>query len=274
MTININELSFNVDFGNRQFKKGQTALFLLHGFTGCTKDWSFIYDKLPASIFPIAVDLIGHGSSTSPGNINYYNSESISEQLKIIIENFTGNKIFLLGYSMGGRAALTFALKYPQKIKALILESASAGIKSEHDKMYRIKKDEALAEFILNDSMEKFIEYWRNMEIFNTQKRFSNTKLEEIRRSKLENNAVGLANSLRGFGTGVMPNYDNALKTFLPQTLLITGELDTKFTILNSELSTIIPNAIHTIIKNAGHNTHLEEPGKFVGAVNKLLLQF
>ncbi len=30
---------------------------------------------------------------------------------------------------MGGRAALSFALKYPQKIKALILESTSAGIK-------------------------------------------------------------------------------------------------------------------------------------------------
>ena len=38
---------------------------------------------------------------------------------------------FLIGYSMGGRAALSYAVKYPEKLAGLILESTSAGIADE-----------------------------------------------------------------------------------------------------------------------------------------------
>ena len=119
MIIKVDNISFNVNFDETQFDKTQTPLFLLHGFTGSLLDWNFIYKDLTKKVFPIAVDLIGHGNSDSPDDINYYFTESIIEQLKIIIENFTEEKIFLLGYSMGGRAALSFALKYPQKIKSI-----------------------------------------------------------------------------------------------------------------------------------------------------------
>ena len=53
--------------------------------------------------------------------------------------------------------------------------------------------------------------------------------------------------------------------------LLITGELDTKFTKINSVLKKKFPNAKHKKIKNAGHNTHIEEPKKFVETANKFL---
>ena len=33
----------------------------------------------------------------------------------------------------------------------------------------------------------------------------------------------------------------------------------------------VFPNAEHKIIKNAGHNTHLEYPDKFARTVNELL---
>ncbi len=83
-----------------------------------------------------------------------------------------------------------------------------------------------------------------------------------------------MANSLKGFSTGKMPNYYNDLKTFLPETLLITGELDSKFTDLNIEMTSLLPNSTHVAIKNAGHNTHLEEPKRFIETVNMFLEQF
>jgi 2-succinyl-6-hydroxy-2,4-cyclohexadiene-1-carboxylate synthase len=61
------------------------------------------------------------------------------------------------------------------------------------------------------------------------------------------------------------------LKEVKCKTLLITGELDTKFTNINSEIVKLFPNAEHKIIKNAGHNTHLEDPEKFIKEVNKFL---
>ncbi len=274
MIIKVIDLSFNVNFDETQFDKTQTPLFLLHGFTGSALDWNFIYKDLTKKVFPVTVDLIGHGNSDSPNEVNFYLTESIVEQLKIIIENFTEEKVFLLGYSMGGRAALSFALKYPQNIKALILESASAGIKTENERFEREKKDEELSNFILNNPIEKFFDYWMELDIFSTQKRFSNQKLAEIRKSKLGNNKIGLANSLKGFSTGKMPSYYTDLKTFLPETLLISGELDSKFTDINIEMASLLPNSTHNIIKNSGHNTHLEEPKKFIESVNRFLMQF
>jgi 2-succinyl-6-hydroxy-2,4-cyclohexadiene-1-carboxylate synthase len=80
-----------------------------------------------------------------------------------------------------------------------------------------------------------------------------------------------LKNSLLGFGTGKMPALFDDLKNITCKTLLITGELDTKFTDINSELVNLFPKAEHRIIKNAGHNTHLEETKTFIKTVNNFL---
>jgi 2-succinyl-6-hydroxy-2,4-cyclohexadiene-1-carboxylate synthase len=80
-----------------------------------------------------------------------------------------------------------------------------------------------------------------------------------------------LANSLRGSGTGKMKPLYEYLKNIRAKVLLITGELDTKFTDINSGMGKLFPNAKHEIIKNAGHNTHLEEPERFIGILNDFL---
>ena len=67
------------------------------------------------------------------------------------------------------------------------------------------------------------------------------------------------------------PLYNN-IKNIPVKTLLISGELDSKFTDINSEMVILFTIAEHKIIKNAGHNTHLEEPHRFVEAINKFLL--
>ncbi len=78
MIIKVNDLSFYVNFDENQFDKTKTPLFLLHGFTGSSLDWNFIYKDLTKKVFPIAIDLIGHGNSDSPNELNYYLTDSIS----------------------------------------------------------------------------------------------------------------------------------------------------------------------------------------------------
>jgi 2-succinyl-6-hydroxy-2,4-cyclohexadiene-1-carboxylate synthase len=64
----------------------------------------------------------------------------------------------------------------------------------------------------------------------------------------------------------------NKIKDIPLKTLLVTGELDSKYTDINIEMVKLLTNAEHKIIKNAGHNTHLEEPQKFIEEINKFLL--
>ena len=90
----------------------------------------------------------------------------------------------------------------------------------------------------------------------------------------MKNNRTGLANSLKGFGTGIMPYLGAELIRLKFPVLQITGGLDGKFTQINQNLRKRFPSTKHKIISTAGHNTHLEEPKKFIEAVNQFLKQF
>ncbi len=270
MKIKYQDLFLNVEeFGKKN--SSQPVILFIHGFTGSSKDWFPIISELKDDYYCLAVDLIGHGLSSSPAQIEFYNHESLNIQLLTVINFFNLNKINLTGYSMGGRVALNFSVKYPQLLNSLILESTSFGISEYHVKKERIESDNKLANFIHDNPIEAFVDYWMNLDIFNTQRRFSNSKLNEIRKLKLENNKTGLANSLRSFGAGEMPDFTHQLKNITCKALLISGELDSKYLESNSRMAMMFPKAEHKIILNAGHNTHLEEPKEFVNAIKSFL---
>ena len=273
MKIFSQNISLNVELFSEIDSKKEN-LFFLHGFTGSANDWKKTSQLIDNRFNKIAVDLIGHGKSDSPKEIDKYSASSINSQLLYIINQFAKEKVILLGYSMGGRAALSFAINHPDRIKGLILESTSAGIEDPAEREERIISDEELAEFIEANSIENFIDHWMNLEIFGTQKRFSNELLQKLRTEKLQNSSFGLANSLRGFGTGRMPYLGNKLSSLNFPVLLITGELDSKFTQINKELVKKFPSVNHQIIQNAGHNVHLEETVKITDTVNRFLNQF
>jgi 2-succinyl-6-hydroxy-2,4-cyclohexadiene-1-carboxylate synthase len=267
VTLNIEEYSY--DSSEKDY------IFFLHGFSGSAKDWNKIIPALNHDFHFISIDIIGHGQSDSPGDLSFYTSEAVVEQINELILYFTNKPVIIAGYSMGGRAALTFALKYPQMLKGLILESASAGIIEEDLRKERAEADEKLAEFIKTHSMEEFVNYWMNFSLFISQMNLPDEKLEEIRRIKINNSKAGLSNSLRGFGTGKMPAIlPKDIESITAKTLLISGELDLKYTGINTVLVKIFPDASHVIIKNAGHNIHLEQPSSFINVINDFLDKF
>ncbi|HEY7751693.1 MAG TPA: 2-succinyl-6-hydroxy-2,4-cyclohexadiene-1-carboxylate synthase [Ignavibacteriaceae bacterium] len=253
-------------------------LFLIHGFTGSSNDWhaetvsgQSICSQLDERFNKISIDLIGHGKSDSPNDTQFYNSDSVAQQIHDVISSFTQKKVVVAGYSLGGRAALAFAVKFHEKLKGLILESASAGLKKQNEKKLRIESDEKLAEFILQNDTSTFLTKWMDQELFGTLKRFSNSRIEELKKSRLHNKPQALANSLRGFGLGVMPYFGDHLGELNFPVLLLSGQLDSKFTKLNVQMQKQFKNAKHSVIQNSGHNIHLEETKKYINAVNKFL---
>ena len=247
------------------------TLVFLHGFTGSSNDWGNISSQFNEDYNIYAVDLIGHGKSDSPGNIYEYLTSSQIDQLAAAISSITKDKIILAGYSMGGRLALSFSYVYPEMLKGLILESTTAGIINEKLREIRRNSDNELANFILNNPIEKFVDYWMNLDIFSTQKNLPEEVLFKLKNDKLNNNKTGLANSLLGFGTGTMPPIFDKLKKINIKTLLISGELDKKYTTLNNEMLKLLPAGKHQIINNTGHNIHLEKPQIFYNVIKNFL---
>ena len=257
-----------------EFDPSKKNILFLHGFTGSANDWTKIFEKIDRRFNKIALDLIGHGKSSSPASVNYYVADSLINQIEKVFNDLRLKETILCGYSMGGRVALNFALAKPDMIKGLILESASAGFKNGKEREARKKSDEELAAYIENNSLEDFTTMWFDQELFGTLRRFSNEKLKRMKGERAKNSKTGLANSLRGFGAGVMPYFVPELVKLKMPVFLITGGLDGKFTQINQNLKKSFPTAKHKILTTAGHNTHLEEPKKFMEAVNSFLSIF
>jgi 2-succinyl-6-hydroxy-2,4-cyclohexadiene-1-carboxylate synthase len=268
MILALSEINLNVNL--YPFSGDDNFVFLLHGFTGSGKDWGQIVQGLDHRFNYVTIDMPGHGKSESPPEVNQYVPDAVINHLDELFAHFTRRKVILIGYSMGGRAALLYAVNKKDKVRGLILEGATAGIKSETSRRLRKVDDDNLAGYIEKHTMEEFVNHWMNLDMFKSQKKIP-VKLQTIRDEKLLNNKTGLANSLRGFSTGNMPQMFDSLSEIQFKTLLISGENDSKYTKLSSEMSSLIPYSHHIIIKGAGHNVHVEKPDEFISAINLFL---
>lgn len=236
-------------------------IILLHGFTGCGENWQFIAEALAHDYQVITLDLLGHGKSDSPPDPHRYGMEVAAQDLITLVEMTIGQPVNLVGYSMGGRLALYLALNYPQHIKKLILESASPGLSASEERLARIQSDELFANRIQQNGIAAFVDEWEKLPLFASQ---SDEICQQLRIQRLQNNPTGLANSLRGMGTGVQPALWEKLPQLKPPTLLITGELDKKFIEIARQMHNQLPQSQHEIITQAGHTVHLEQPDAYI----------
>jgi 2-succinyl-6-hydroxy-2,4-cyclohexadiene-1-carboxylate synthase len=255
--------------------KGEGHPFLLlHGFTGCKENWSFLVDLLSKNFMVIALDLIGHGSTQSPEDPDRYMFEPVCEDIDVLLEKLQIENVHLLGYSMGGRIALAFTILYPNRVTSLILESSSPGLKTEEERANRMESDKKLANDILQHGMTAFVDRWEEIPLFQSQRKLLPTKRTKIREQRLRNNPLGLANSLRGMGTGKQPSYWDKLSTLHIPAFFICGELDRKFCYIAEEMARRVRQSSICQVFQAGHAIHVEQPEFFGKIVVEFLQSF
>lgn len=230
----------------------------LHGFTGSAFDFEPLTEDLGATF--IAPDLLGHGDSSAPDSPQDYELAHQLELLTQLMQLTKAPPCILLGYSMGGRLALTLAhtLRATGEIQGLILIGASPGIRSDTQREARRVQDEALAARIEREGVAAFLEEWRQKPIISTQEEIPEPWRSRMRTRKQGLTPHGLAHTLRGVGTGVMPSLWDELPALELPTLLITGERDAKFEGIAKEMAALLPQARHDSIPGAGHCAHLE----------------
>jgi len=249
------------------------TLVMLHGFTGSAAGWGSHLEALAASGWQvIALDLPGHGRSDAPGDAQCYTIESCQRYILATLQELGVNRgeAVLLGYSMGGRIALYTA--FSGFFRALILESASPGLEDQASREQRRFSDEALAASIERDGVQAFIDRWEKLPLFASQNTLSPEARDALRRQRLHNRASGLAQSLRGTGTGVQPSLHVRLPTLRIPVMLIAGELDTKFTAIARSMAQALPQSQLCIVPGAGHAVHLERPEEFDSIVEEFLI--
>ncbi len=245
-------------------------LMLLHGFTGSSSTW-LPFAKAWRGFTTVAVDLIGHGASDSPAGPPRYRMDACVDDLAAVLDTLGIQRTALLGYSLGGRVALHFGLKYPERLSALVLESASPGIADAGERQERVRSDERLAQLVERDGVEAFVDHWEQIPLWASQARLPPAERDALRRQRLHNSTTGIANSLRGMGAGAQePLFDRLCDVRAPA-LLVVGALDERYVELAHTMVLTMPRAELRIIEDAGHAAHFEQPTAFGAIVSEFL---
>jgi 2-succinyl-6-hydroxy-2,4-cyclohexadiene-1-carboxylate synthase len=230
----------------------------IHGFLGSGSDWDPIRGRLDAEYQTSTIDL----DQWPP--CDEYSLEFIAEQ---IAQSLNTSDTIIIAYSMGARIALSLALQTPNNIRALILESPSAGIEDETQRIARAAKDAELAEIIKRDGLASFLERWYSIPLFESLQKnplLLRTLKDKILRSQQDAQSAYMLEKL---SPGLAPNYWPELTRIDIPSLLIAGGLDAKFSDYAQKMSELIPDSTLSIVPDVGHNIHLENPDVFLESI-------
>lgn len=261
MTSDVNLQRWNV-YGTKQ-------VIMLHGFTGSECSFESVIPYLSSEIEVIAPLLPGHGKK--PMLLEDLSMESQIEWLREFITQNHLEDAALLGYSMGGRLAIGYAMTYP--VKQLILVSASPGIQSLDERKMRAEADRKLAESIRENGIEEFVSYWEQIPLFATQQSLPDDVKRRVRKERLQHQPLPLSQSLEQFSTGKMPSYWEQLGTYSGPVTLIVGEQDTKFVGIGEAMHKLIKHSEQIVVPNAGHAIQVENPRIFATIIEDVLLR-
>jgi pimeloyl-ACP methyl ester carboxylesterase len=105
-----------VDDGGR----GGLPVVLVHSLAGSSTHWSGALERLRPTRRAVALDLRGHGRSEPPKNGDY-SIAGMAGDVEAVVDTLDIRKFILVGHSMGGGVALTYAGHHPDRMAGLLL---------------------------------------------------------------------------------------------------------------------------------------------------------
>jgi pimeloyl-ACP methyl ester carboxylesterase len=96
------------------------AVVLLHGFGSSLQTWDVWAKGLATTHRVVRIDLPGSGLSP-PDPAHDYRDERSLDMLMALMDSLGLQRTSLVGHSMGGRIAWTFAAKFPERVDKLVL---------------------------------------------------------------------------------------------------------------------------------------------------------
>jgi len=173
---------------------------------------------------------------------------------------------------MGARLALALAVRHPERVRRLVLESGSPGLATETERAARRASDEILAARLEREGIVPFVERWEARPLFEgLRRRLSAEERRAVHQRRLSHDPRLLAASLRGLGTGSLPSFWDALPRLDSPVLLLVGVEDEKFVGIAREMEQELPHTKLRVVADAGHTVHLEQPGVWLEAVTSFL---
>ena len=238
------------------------ALVFLHAYPTNRTIWTSQVDAFAPDRLTVAYDLRGFGSSSAPSEASKYGQDLSVADLLGLLDTLELSQATLCGLSMGGNIALHFALRYPERVAALILVDTGAG--SEDAELFA-RTTKGWADAAERGGIEKFADVILANPIFAEYADRGSAERRRLHDLITGNSVHGVSHTARCVLAPRLPV--QALESHLVRldvpTLVIVGEADPACHEPGRYLSEKIPGASLAMIPEAGHFNNLEVPDVF-----------
>ncbi len=244
-------------------------VLLLHGFLQSSVGWNEICAALAVrGIVSEAADYtVGCADAADPEAL----CRAVDRSMDELLARSESERAVVVGYSQGGRIALSYASRHPERIAGLLLESAGLGPADEEERRRLEIRDLELARQLTEESLADFVDRWETLDMFATQRDLPEPVAVAQRTDRLSCDPRVQAALIRDAGQHAMPLRDDnldLLRDLAVPVLYLAGEKDSRYAGLASEAAKA--GAI-TELLHCGHNTHLELPDQFCDSLLMLL---
>lgn len=242
------------------------AVVLIHGHSADGRLWDGQFAFLAANGFrAVRYDVRGHGLSDAPSS--GYTFENYALDLRDLLDHLRIDRAHLVGLSMGGGIALTFALDNPLRAASLtLLSSCLPGYAYSPEYEDDIER---LRDAVRSEGATAFAERWLEHPMFAPIRR-SPDRFDFLRRIVAGYSAANYLDETEYTLPERRPS--DRLHEIAAPTLVMAGALDLPDFLLIAEiLAANIPGAHRLIVPDAGHVLNLEAPDEVNGALLSFL---
>ena len=242
---------------------GEKILFV-HEFGGDQRGWEPQILYFARRYQCITYNARGYPPSSVPEKIEYYSQERAVEDIFDVMEELSIDKAHIVGLSMGGFAAINFAIKYPDRANSIVVAASGYGAEKEHEKFFKNLSNKVADQFIKLGS-KKFSEIYARAASRIPFMLKDQIGWEYFLKRLSEHSEIGASMTMRGIQAERPSLYDmeQNLKGITTPTLIIVGDEDDHCLNPGLFLKKCIKASGLLILPKTGHTINLEEPSYF-----------
>lgn len=252
-------------------------VILTHGLAASLHDWDDLLPELASSGYAgYALDLFGHGESCKPADHNEYTFNAVFDHFSAWIDSLQIDEpMILIGHSLGGGLSLQYALRFPERVQAIVLINPFYDIHQLPPILRLAFRRKLINTSLIERTPYRLFRFFVDMTSFNfyVGQRETHTLPEHIRyQTALDYTraASGIYNIPR-----TLPDLTSSLHHVQQPTLLLWGGRDQTLAPESfPRIGELLPNVTGThIIPACGHVPHQCHPEKLNPHVMKFLAQ-